>query len=267
MANIQKLSYPYFTDGTTVLGASTLNPIIAKINELVDKANGGVTPTQTVETPTISISGTTATISCSTSGATIRYAINGTPTESSGTFIANGGTVNLSSYSQSTVIRAIAYKSGMTTSQVAQETYNPSTPSVQLVVPTMVLNTTAKTVALSAPSGLSIKYSANGGTPATNYSSAINVSNGATVKAITTNGTTSSSVPKITVKFNEELNTIQFLSSQTGDIVYTTDGSIPNASSTQYSDEITPSVGTTYKVAVYNNGVLASEVATIQIAS
>lgn len=139
--------------------------------------------------------------------------------------------------------------------------------SVTPVVPTMMLNTSAKTVALSAPSGLSIKYSANGGTPATNYSSAINVSNGATVKAITTNGTTSSSVPKITVKFNEELNTIQFSSSQTGDIVYTTDGSTPNASSTQYSGEITPSVGTTYKVAVYNNGVLASEVATIQIAS
>ena len=266
MADIQKLTYPYFTDGSTQLNAQNLNPIIAKINEVIDKVNGGVTPTQTVATPTISISGTTATISCSTSGATIRYAINGTPTESSGTVIANGGTVNLSSYSQSTVIRAIAYKSGMTTSQVAQETYSPSVQPV-VSIPTMVLNTTAKTVALSATSGLTIKYSTNGGTPATTYSSPINVANGATIKAITTDGTTSSSVPKITVKFNEELNTIQFLSSQAGDIVYTTNGSTPNASSTQYSDEITPSVGTTYKVAVYNNGVLASEVATIQIAS
>lgn len=126
MTDIQKLSYPYFTDNTTALNATNLNPIIAKLNEVIDKVNGGVTPTQTVATPTISISGTTATISCSTSGATIRYAINGTPTESSGTVIANGGTVNLSSYSASTVIRAIAYKSGMNTSQVAQATYTPS---------------------------------------------------------------------------------------------------------------------------------------------
>lgn len=126
MANIQKLTYPYFTDGTTLLGAANLNPIIAKLNEVVDKVNGGVTPTQTVATPSISISGTTATISCSTSGATIRYAINETPTESFGTIITSGGTVDLSSYSSGIVIRAIAYKSGMTTSQVAQETYTPS---------------------------------------------------------------------------------------------------------------------------------------------
>ena len=126
MANIQKLTYPYFTDGTTQLNAANLNPIIAKLNEVIDKVNGGVTPTQTVATPTISISGTTATISCTTSGATIRYAINGTPTESSGTIIASGGTVDLSSYSSGTIIRAIAYKSGMTTSQVAETTYTPS---------------------------------------------------------------------------------------------------------------------------------------------
>lgn len=129
MSNIQKLTYPYFTDGSTQLNAETLNPIIAKMNEMIEVINSGMTPTsaQTVETPTISISGTAATISCSTSGATIRYAINDTPTESSGTTITNGGTVDLSSYSASTVIRAIAYKDGMTTSQVAQETYTPST--------------------------------------------------------------------------------------------------------------------------------------------
>lgn len=126
MADIQKLTYPYFTDGTTQLNAANLNPIIQKLNEVIDKVNGGVTPTQTVATPTISISGTTATITCSTSGATIRYAIDGTPTESSGTIIASGSTINLSSYNTQKTIRAIAYKSGMTTSQVAQATYTPS---------------------------------------------------------------------------------------------------------------------------------------------
>ena len=44
MTDIQKLSYPYFTDNTTALNATNLNPIIAKLNEVIDKVNGGVTP-------------------------------------------------------------------------------------------------------------------------------------------------------------------------------------------------------------------------------
>ena len=126
MADISKITTTY-TDDSTVITASVLGEFKNKINEIIDKVNGGTpTPTQTVATPTISINGTTATISCSTSGATIRYAIDGTPTESSGTIIASGGTVDLSSYNAQKTIRAIAYKSGMTTSQVAQSTYTPS---------------------------------------------------------------------------------------------------------------------------------------------
>lgn len=45
MANIQKLTYPYFTDGTTALDATNLNPIIAKLNEVIDQVNSGVSPT------------------------------------------------------------------------------------------------------------------------------------------------------------------------------------------------------------------------------
>lgn len=47
MADIQKLAYPYFTDGATQLNAANLNPIIAKMNEVIEKVNGGVTPTPT----------------------------------------------------------------------------------------------------------------------------------------------------------------------------------------------------------------------------
>lgn len=141
------------------------------------------------------------------------------------------------------------------------------TPTVEPVVPTMILNTTAKTVALSATSGLTIKYSTNGGTPTTTYSSPINVANGATIKAISTNGSQSSSVPKITVKYNENGGTIEFSTSETGTLRYTTDGSNPTSSSTAYSSAITPVAGTTYKVAVYNSSTLASEVASIVIPS
>jgi hypothetical protein len=183
MANIQKLTYPYFTDGTTQLNAANFNPIIAKINEVIDKVNRGVTPT------------------------------------------------------------------------------------IEPVVPTITLNTTAKTVALSATSGLTIKYSTNGGTPTTTYSSPINVASGATIKAISTNGSQSSSVPKITVKYNESGGTIEFATSETGTIRYTTDGSSPTSGSTAYSSAITPVAGTTYKVAVYNGSTLASEIASIVIPS
>ena len=121
MADIQKLTYPYFTDGTTQLNAANLNPIIAKMNEVIDKVNGGVIPTQTVATPTISISGTTATISCSTSGATIYYTLNGnTPTTSSTQY---SSPITLS---DACTIKAIAVKSGMNNSSVASQSYTPS---------------------------------------------------------------------------------------------------------------------------------------------
>ena len=139
------------------------------------------------------------------------------------------------------------------------------TPTVTPVVPTMVLNTTAKTVALSATSGLTIKYSTDGSTPTTTYSSAINVANGATIKAISTNGTQSSSVPKITIKYNESGGTIEFQTSETGTLRYTTNGINPTSSSTAYSSAITPVSGTTYKVAVYNGSSLVSEIASVVI--
>lgn len=126
MADIQKLTTPYFVDGTTQLNAANLNPIIAKINEVIDKVNGGVTPTA-VATPVISISGTTATITCSTSGATIYYTTNGnTPTTSSTQY---SSPITLS---DACTIKAIAVKSGMSNSSVASKSYSPSSPVVYM---------------------------------------------------------------------------------------------------------------------------------------
>ena len=127
MTDIQKLTYPYFTDGSTQLNANNLNPIISKMNEMIEAINSGVTPTptQTVETPTISISGTTATISCATAGATIYYTTNGnTPTTSSTQY---SSPITLSG---ACTIKAIAVKSGMNNSQVKSVDYAPASPLV-----------------------------------------------------------------------------------------------------------------------------------------
>lgn len=124
MADIQKLNLN-FVDGTTALNAANLNPIVAKINEVIDKVNGGVTPTPTAATPVITFNNGQATITCSTSGATIYYTKNGgNPTTSSTQYT---GAISVVA---NDVIKAIAVKSGYNNSSVATNTYNPASPVV-----------------------------------------------------------------------------------------------------------------------------------------
>lgn len=135
MANINKLSWS-FVDNQTTIYAEHMNGIVGAINSIIDaldknSGNGSQSqepmPTpETVATPSISISGTTATISCSTGSATIYYTLNGnTPTTSSTQY---SGPITLSG---ACTIKAIAAKSGMTTSQVGQATYTPSSQRSQ----------------------------------------------------------------------------------------------------------------------------------------
>ncbi|MBN1674459.1 MAG: CotH kinase family protein, partial [Kiritimatiellae bacterium] len=81
----------------------------------------------TVSTPTFSKArgfydaAMSVTISSATSGATIRYTTDGSaPTASSGTVLANGGSVTVST---TTCLRAVACQSGLTTSAVQTHTY------------------------------------------------------------------------------------------------------------------------------------------------
>ena len=187
MADIQKLTTPYFTDGSTQLNAANLNPIIAKLNEVIDKVNGGVTPTQTVATPTISISGTTATISCSTSGATIYYTTNGDAPTTNSTQYSSPITL-----SEACTIKTIAVKSGMNNSSVASAEYNPSA-AVQ--PPTIYIRDLA--IIMDAESGATIYYTTNGSSPtssSTQYTGAFTLQSNATVKAIAVMNGQSSSV-------------------------------------------------------------------------
>ena len=188
MANISQLSMT-FVDGSTVINADKMNGIVSKINEMVTAINNGSTPVQqTVATPVINISGNTATITCATSGATIKYTIDGsTPSASNGSTYSSAITLNASC-----TIKAVAIKSGMTNSSVASQSYTPSV----VATPVIKISGTSATITCST-SGATIHYTLDGTTPtasSTQYSSPITLSAACTIKAIAVKNGVQSSV-------------------------------------------------------------------------
>ncbi len=156
-----------------------------------------------VATPTFSPGGGTypsaaigVTISCGTSGASIRYTTDGTkPSETVGTLCSSGIIINVSG---SVTLKAIAYQSGWTDSQVASASYivNPSgTVATPTFSPGGGIYTSAQTVTIScATSGASIRYTTDGSQPSE------------------TAGTLCSSGTQITVSSSLTLKAIAFLS-------------------------------------------------------
>ncbi|HTB81721.1 MAG TPA: chitobiase/beta-hexosaminidase C-terminal domain-containing protein [Opitutaceae bacterium] len=149
----------------------------------------------TVSDPSFSPAGGTYTsaqtvsITSSTSGALIRYTTDGsTPSETAGTVYS--GPVSVSG---SETLKAIAYKSGSTDSNVVSATYTLNI-SQQVAAPTFSpaagTYTSAQSVTIStATSGASIRYTTDGSTPSetagTLYSNTpVNVSSSQTLKAI-----------------------------------------------------------------------------------
>lgn len=123
MANIQTLTPNYFVDGETRLEASTLNPIIAKINEMIRVINsgGGAVVPETVAMPSISISSNTATITCATTNAVVYYTLDGSaPSSSNPTAHVYSAPITLTT---SCTIKAIGTKSGMVNSNINSVVY------------------------------------------------------------------------------------------------------------------------------------------------
>jgi hypothetical protein len=129
----------------------------------------------------------TVTITSTTSGASIRYTLNGTtPTSSTGTLYSAPVSVT-----STTTIKAIAYKSGMSDSAVTSSTYTitlgvVAPPSFS---PTAGTYSSGQNVALtSTTSGATIRYTTDGSTPTSStgtiYSGTISVSSNTTIKAI-----------------------------------------------------------------------------------
>jgi len=98
-----------------VLSAAEINDVVAYLGEKF-----GLVVAPPIFSPDGGVfnSPQTVTITCGLVGATIRYTIDSTdPSETHGTIIASGNTINISS---DTVLKAIAYKAGLPNSEVNQ---------------------------------------------------------------------------------------------------------------------------------------------------
>jgi hypothetical protein len=197
-------------------------------------------------------------ISDATSGATIYYTTNGkTPTASSTKYKA------AITVSATETIKAIAVASGHTVSAEATALYTIETPAATPVItPKAGTYLKAQSVTIAdATKGATIYYTTNGKTPTTSsakYSGPITVSTNETIKAIATaSGHTQSAlataayiieVPAaapVISPMGGKFTTAQMVTitdTTPGAVIYyTTNGTVPSASSTKYTGSITVS--------------------------
>ena len=219
------------------------------------------------------------TISTATGGATIRYTTDGSmPTETAGTVYNSA--VNITA---NTTLQAIAYMTGMADSPVTTGVY-----TIQCAAPTFSPAAgsygPAQSVTISTSTGgATMRYTTDGSTPSetngTVYSSAVNISTTATLKAIAyqmgmadssiTSGVYTINGPCAAPTFTPATGTYGAaqsvtISTTTGGatIRYTTDGSTPTETAgTLYSSAVNISANTTLKAIAYETGYTDSTVA------
>jgi glucosylceramidase len=246
--------------------------------------SGNTLPPQTAATPTLSpaagayTSVQSVTITDATPGATIYYTTNGSIPNTSSTLYSKAISV-----SSTQTIQAIAVAAGYTNSSVASASYTINLPAAAAPTfsPVAGTYTSAQTVTISdTTSGASIYYTTDGSTPtasSTLYSSPVTVSATSTISAIAVAaGYSSSPVASATYTFPTVATPafspapgtyypsqeVTLTDATAGAIIYyTTDGSTPSISSTQYSTPINVTTTTTIKAMATADGFVSSAVA------
>lgn len=249
------------------------NSSVVSANYTFKVANLAFSPVAGVYTSAQSVK-----ISTTTPGVTIRYTLNGaTPTTSYGTVYTGPVTV-----SKTQTLKAVAYRSGWTTSNLALASYTitgtVATPKMSVAGGSY---TTPQTVSLScATTGATIRYTVNGTVPTTTngsvYTGPIAVSGTRTIQARAyKTAWLPSAVATATYLYQvqppvfsvpggdyDEGLTVSLSTSTPGAYIrYTTDGSTPTGGNgTTYSGPITLPGTTTLKAFASRNGWTASEV-------
>ncbi len=269
-------STPYTTP-FTLSSTKTVKAIAVKTG----MANSSVASTSVtipqVATPAITSTSTTGgqqvSISCSTTGAIIYFTTdNSTPTISSTPY------TEPFTLTSTQTIKAYAVKSGMLDSSIATKSVTIS----QVATPVITTSSVAggQQVTISSPTtGASIYYTTDGSVPtasSTLYSAPFTVSADITVKALAIKaGMLDSSVatksvtipqvetPSITSTSVTGAQQVTITCATTGATIhYTTDGSVPTASSTPYTAPFTLTSTKTVKAIAVKTGMLDSSVAT-----
>ena len=220
-------------------------------------------------------------ITCTTEGATIYYTTDGTEPTTSSKTITSGNTIEIT---QTTTVKAFAYKEGMTKSSIISETY-----TFEVIEPTFNktngLYEEAQTIEIScATEGAKIYYTTDGSAPddnSTPYNGPIEIEKTTTIKAIAykdgwnpSHITTASYAFLETVatptfshssgeyKDNETINVTLKCETPGARIHYTTDGSTPDIYNDIYDGSIIEvSENTTIKAIAFKDGMKTSEIA------
>ena len=261
---------PSSTNGTLYNGAFTLTEpttvkaIVTKAgytdSEVTTLTIGKVaTPTIQQETGTHNVSITTE-----TPGATIYYTIDGTTPTTSST-LYTGASEELGGKH----IKAIAVKDNMINSDIGEGEID-----IRCATPIISFNNITSTVSITCGTeGSTIHYTIDNSEPTTTstaYTGPFSVTSPTTVKSIATHGDLDPSVvaelviPQVATPTiqNNGSNAVSITTETVGaTIYYTTDGSTPTTSSTQYTVPLTENIsGVTIKAIAVKEGMVTSAV-------
>lgn len=211
------------------------------------------------------------TLSCTTSGAIIKYSLDGTlPSQAYGTVYIGSITLNANS-----TLKAMAYKSGMIDSEVVSGTFSFSC-AAPVFEPAAGVFSTATSVTLStATSGATIRYTTDGTAPGassgTVYQEPIGIAHNTTIHAIAYKSGLSVSTlsegifiiqcaaPEASPPAGTFANVQEIAlasSTPSSGIRYTTNGTDPSASAGQlYNGSISVNASTVLKAVAYKEGM------------